>query len=441
MGLWARLVSQSGIIFAARIGGAGVTFLGQAAIARLWGAETLGEYLLVLAATNLLAVALPLGFQAVGTYFTADYAAAGDGHMLRRFMGHAYSYIVLTAIVAALLAGPLIAQMGEPGRALAAHWLPAVLLAFGTAMVFFNGAVLIGLKRPLWGFTADTLFRPLVLVASLVAAALLTATSSAALDLLIRGLAIGYTLLALVHFAMVLKAARAVPLAAPARPAEVGRWWRFAVPLVLIGLATDFYFDIDLLLLAGHMSREHLAIFGVCARVFALVSFGVVAVYSVIVPDLFEAGARRDKAALSRRIGDANLVACGLAVALCLGMVLGGPLMLMLFGPEFAPGYGPLLVLCLALVVRSAFGPAALVLSMHDKPQWTLPGVALGIAVLVGANIVLVPTLGLMGASLAALCSISIWSLALWWTALRVTGIDVSLLARLRSSRPAGLTT
>jgi O-antigen/teichoic acid export membrane protein len=433
MGIRARLASQSGLIFAARIGGAGVTFLAQAAIARLWGAETLGDYLLLLAAINLLAVALPLGFQAVGTYFSAEYAAAGDGRMLWRFIGHAYAYILVMTLLATLLLPALAGILGEPGEALSRHGVPAVVLAFGSAMVFFNGAVLIGLKRPLWAFAADTLFRPLVLVAALAAAALMATSAVSGLDLLVTGFAFGFAGFALAHFHLVVRAARTVPRSMPSRRAELGRWWRFAMPLVAIGLAADFYFDIDLLLLSGHLSREELAVFGVCTRVFSLVSFGVVAVYSVVVPDLFDAGARRDAAALERRIGDANLVACGLAVVLCIGMAIGGPLMLMLFGPEFGAGYWPLLVLCLSLVVRAGFGPAALVLSMHDKPQLSLPGVALGMVVLVLANLWLVPPLGLMGAALAALASILVWSLALWFTALRATGIDVSLLARLRN--------
>ena len=47
MDLRRRLLSQSTVIFGARIFGAGLIFLAQAAIARFWGADILGEYLLV----------------------------------------------------------------------------------------------------------------------------------------------------------------------------------------------------------------------------------------------------------------------------------------------------------------------------------------------------------------------------------------------------------
>src|SRR6185437_14794998 len=105
---------------------------------------------------------------------------------------------------------------------------------------------------------------------------------------------------------------RQVPTEVPARPGEWKRWWRFAMPWVVITLATDFFFDLDLLLLSSFLSREDLAIFGVCTRVFSLMSFGVSVVYSVTLPDMFESEAKADRNGFHRKIGDANLVASGL---------------------------------------------------------------------------------------------------------------------------------
>ena len=95
------------------------------------------------------------------------------------------------------------------------------------------------------------------------------------------------------------------------------------MPWIALAVAGDFFFDIDLLLLSGHMSREELAIFGVCTRVFSLVSFGVGAVYAVTMPDMFESEAMKDRAGFHRKIGEANLVASGLSVALLLIVLVG----------------------------------------------------------------------------------------------------------------------
>ena len=57
-------------------------------------------------------------------------------------------------------------------------------------------------------------------------------------------------------------------------------------------------------------------------------------------------------------------------------------------------------------------------------------------ATLVIANLVLVPKFGLLGASFAALAAMTVWSAAMWFTALRISGVDVSIRARLGRQSP-----
>ncbi len=95
MSIAGRLASKSVMIFALRIFGAGFIFLVQAAISRVWGAQSLGDFLLVIAAANLIAVVLPLGFQTVSTYFSAEYGSRGEGNHLRRFVGRAYIHMAV----------------------------------------------------------------------------------------------------------------------------------------------------------------------------------------------------------------------------------------------------------------------------------------------------------------------------------------------------------
>lgn len=431
MSLRQRLVSQSSVIFGARLFGAGVIFLAQAAIARFWGADILGEYLLIIATVNIVAVVLPLGFETIGTYFAAEYRARGEGRLLYGFMRRAYGHVALTSAVLLVTGYPLAGLFGEPGRVLLAHWLPACLMALATAVVYCNSALLVGMKRPFAGFFADTIFRPLLIVLCFAVAAMAGDAASKFAEL-IWLLAIGFAAIAAVQFAWVLRAARQVPVAAPVVAAERQRWWRFALPWVVIALATDFFFDIDLLILSHLLDRESLAVFGVCTRVFSLVAFGVSAVYAVTLPEMFERNAAADRTGFLKQIGEANLVACAISVALFAIVVVTGPLLLMLFGPAFQAGVAPLAVLCLALCVRSLFGPAALVLSIHDRPYATLPAIGLGMGVLIGANVLLVPVHGLMGAAVAALAAQTFWSAAMWLTAKRMAGIDVSVGPRLR---------
>lgn len=435
MSLARRLASQSTIIFGGRLFGAGLIFLVQAFIAQVWGAAILGDYLIVIATVNLIAVAMPLGFQTIGTYFAAEYRARGDRRQLIAFLSRAYGH-VLAAFLAVILVGPLLmGWLGLSGHVVAMHFVPVALLALATALVYVNGGVLVGLKRPYAGFFADGIFRPIMVLATVLGCAALSSAPSEAFSAMLWIIALGYVAIALVHLGFVVATLPRIENTDGAHVAEVPRWWRFAAPWVLITLATDFFFDIDLLLLANLLDREELAIFGVCTRIFSLVSFGVAAVYAVILPDMFESEANDDREAFHRKVGEANLAASLVSLGLFGLVAIGAPFALLLFGPDFTAGAVPLSILCLALVVRSAMGPASMVLSIHDRPWASLPAVLLGMGALALGNVVLVPLFHLVGAALAAIIAISIWSVALWVIALRTARIDVSILQWFRSRR------
>ncbi|WP_404403172.1 lipopolysaccharide biosynthesis protein [Pelagibacterium halotolerans] len=431
MSIGKKLASRSVVMFGLRVGGAGFIFLVQAAIAQVWGAEALGDYLLAIAAANLLAVVMPLGFQTVGTYFAAEYGAKSDGRNLRRFLMRSFAHVFVIGGAITILGWPVTYLMGNTGEHLLALWVPTALIAMGTAFTFINTTALVGLKRPLMGYMPDMVLRPALVITSFAIVAL--TAGKADLNAMLWLFALLLLALEAGHFVLLYRAVRNVPASSEHQPEPSRRWWRFAAPWVMITLAADYFFDINLIMLAELLPRTDLAIFGVSTRIFALVSFGVVAVYAMTLPEMFEADGKKDAEALSRRLGEANIVAVLLSGALFLGVTLFGRYLLMLFGEEFVVGAWPMSILCLALVVRAAFGPAPMVLSMRDKPFDSLPAVALGLATLVLGNMALVPPYGLNGAAISAFIAISLWSATLWLIAWRRTGIDVSIFARFRA--------
>lgn len=429
-----QLLSRSSIIFMARMFGAGLIFLAQAAITRIWGPEHLAEYLLLIAAANIIGVILPLGFETIGTYFAAEYRASGEGRLLRGFIARAYIHVAaLTAVLA--VAGPWLASMlGPSGEVLLAYWWPLCVMTVGNALALVAGALLVGLKRPFATFFSDSLFRTFLIILSFPVA-LLALTQEGKFELLVWLVAFAYLIVGIGLTAYLLFFTREVPAEAEPRRGEARRWWRFALPWGIIVLATDFFFDLDLLFLAAIMSKEELAIFGVCARIYVLVSFGLTAVYAVTMPEIMESSAKEGllgNEGFKKKVGDTNLAASVISLVILVGVAVGSPLALMLFGEAFLVGVVPLTVMSICLVVRAVMGPAALALSIHDRPYTTLPAVGAGMATLVVANLALVPQMGLMGAAIAAMLAQSVWAISMWLIARHVTKVDVSLLPRLQ---------
>ena len=223
MSLARRLASQSTIIFGGRLFGAGLIFLVQAFIAQVWGAAILGDYLVVIAAVNLIAVTMPLGFQTIGTYFAAEYRARSDRRQLIAFVVRAYGHVGLT-FLALVLAGPLVlGWLGLGQHVVAMHYTPVALLALATALVYVNGAVLVGLKRPFAGFFADGIFRPMMVLGTVLACAAMLSAPVEAFSTMLWVTAFGYVLIALVHMGIVVVTLPRVGETAETRSADAPR--------------------------------------------------------------------------------------------------------------------------------------------------------------------------------------------------------------------------
>lgn len=430
MTAWRKPALLSVVVLGMRLAGAALVFAMQAVMARTWGANALGDYLLIIAAINLIAFSMPMGFNVIGSYFAAIYAAAGNGRQARSFLLRAWRNVVIAAVLVLLVGPLLLSTLGEGGALREVCWAAAVL-ATAMALVFVNGAVLVGLSAPLAGFAADVVFRPLVMMAGFIVAVALGGPF-ATVQTLIRVAALGYAAVAIVHSAIALAAARRLPAGPRPQPEEHRRWWRFAPPWAMLALATEFYFDIDLVALAPLMPRQDLAVFAVCTRIFALIAFGVGAVYAVATPSVVAADAEKDSPRFIRRMTEANLLAAAFSAAAGVGAIVFGAWVLRLFGEAFVAGAAPLALMCVGLTIRSLMGPAPLVLSLHDWPYAALPATAVGLLTLPLGNLLLVPAYGALGAAGAAAMSMTIWAVALWLTALKYTRLDVSVFPLMR---------
>jgi hypothetical protein len=72
-------------------------------------------------------------------------------------------------------------------------------------------------------------------------------------------------------------------------------------------------------------------------------------------------------------------------------------------------------------------GAAPLMLAMTGDMRSRIGAQAATMAVQASLGIALIPALGAVGAVIALVAAILVWSIFHWWLALRATGIDTSL--------------
>jgi O-antigen/teichoic acid export membrane protein len=147
-----------------------------------------------------------------------------------------------------------------------------------------------------------------------------------------------------------------------------------------------------------------------------------------LIAEFFATNERRKLSKLvivsARTVTAFTLVAAG-------GLLILGPIILGLFGPEFKQGYAVLSLLLLGHFFKASFASAGFLLSMTGHQDQTAIISGVGAVINVILLFLLVPVFGLVGAGLAAAITNAIWSISLTVYAWKLLGINPTAFARI----------
>ena len=118
-------------------------------------------------------------------------------------------------------------------------------------------------------------------------------------------------------------------------------------------------------------------------------------------------------------------------LAALVGAAIAGDRLLAAFGPDFVAGHAALVVLAAAQVVRAAFGPSLQLLTQIGAQRQIATVFAASVAVLVAANLALVPSAGVLGAALAVVLTTAFWTTALAVVLYRLAGLRTDMASSL----------
>lgn len=189
----------------------------------------------------------------------------------------------------------------------------------------------------------------------------------------------------------------------PGRPSRalLGRLARASAPLAASGFFALLLYNFDVLALGAWVGTEATGLYGAAYRVVQLLSFLVLQYFLALRPAFGRAsveGYRSISGLVDRSIRITLGLAAGVAVG---GALLAGPLLELLFGPEYAAATGALrwLVAATALLAVSRHHRSLLVAFDHAGAD--LRAMAGAAALNVGLNVALIPRFGLEGAAFA----------------------------------------
>lgn len=411
-----------------------ITFATSILMANSLGPSGYGVYAYVIALVQMIAIPSELGIPGLAVREVAVANAQKDWGRMRSFIRWAQGTIGLLSLVCASLGAAALLIWGDridPVR-LSGIWLGLLLVPL-VSLNALRGSLLRGLRKVLLGQVPEQIVRPLVLLLLLLVLPLV----GIAIDSPLVGLAAHITSVAIAFTVGLILFYRN-------RPAELSTarinlqspaWFRSSIPFGLTAMMQLINGRTDILMLGFFRSDFEVGIYRVASQIAALVVFGLQIVNSIQGPYIAHLYATGDKARLQLMITRSSQVVTMFAMAAVAIIVLFGRYMIeLLYKPEFAAAFVPLVIICVGQLVNASIGSVASLLNMTGHERDTTKSIFIGATVNIALNLVLTPRWGIMGAATATTITLIVWNLIMWSKVRSRLGIEPSAF-RLRITR------
>lgn len=424
-----QLVQNSASSLAIKLISVGLSFILAVALARTLGPVGFGRYSYVYSFLLILAIPAQLGLPQLVVRETAKADIEGSWGSVRGLWR--WSNAVIGFFSAVIVVGVVVVSIyGELNEQKLV--LLGVVLVPLVALGNIRGAALRGLGRVVLGQLPETVLRPLLFVGLILAfnlgshSGLLTPEWAMFLHVLAAGLAFLFGVVLL---------SRSIPDTLRTLPQPIyhsKHWISAALPLGMISGIQIINSNLDIVMLGIYRSTVEVGIYKVAVTAAALVAFGLQAINLVIMPRIARLFSKGDIQALQTLVTSSARIILVLAVSAALIIIIFGSWILdTAFGPEYADGYGILVVLVAGQLANSAFGSVAILLNMGGYEKVTLIGVLIAAFANVALNILLIPHYGGLGAAIATSVTLIVWNAVLCWCVYTRMGV-VSTAIRFR---------
>ena len=417
-----QILGGSAVSIAIRLAGVGLSYLANIMLSRSLGVSDYGQYAIALGWTLVLVLPARMGFDYSALRYGTTYLEAGDTPSLRGFIrvsiGTVAFVSALTGVMMIVAAAALSTDMGVLAMAGAAAALLPPLAIVGVLSVLMRVS-----QRYVASQFYDQLLRPAGLIfllgLFLLANADLTALRATVLTSIAAWIAAG----ALgwhfrKSFADIWKV----------RPSfvDMRKWFVLSLPLLGVTVAQELLNQLEVILLGALADPRSAGLFAAASRLVSLMTFALAAFGIVSGPMIASAYHKGDLdelqyvTRLTTRLG--LLFATGVALLL----VVGGELLLGLFGPEFQGAYVPLLILTAGGLVNAFTGIVVYLATLTGRERPALAIFLTALALSFVLNIILIPRIDIVGAAIASSTALSFWNLAMLVFVRRQLGIDAS---------------
>jgi len=398
-----EVIRGASVAFFLKLTAAGLGFGLNVVIARYLGATGAGLYFLALTVTSIAAVLGRAGLDNALVRFTAANAAIGDWGAVKGLYTRGLRLALATSgsvSLAMFVSSSWLAEtvFSEPDLTSVMRWMALAVVPF--ALFTLHAHLLKGLKN----------IRDHILVLSIC----LPTISLIGMVVLVpywyvRGAACAYTTASVITLIVGLwcwhrNTSQLRGVKGDFNTRELLRssmplFWMSVVQLVTLWSST--------VILGMWANSSDVGIFGVASRTARLLSFLLVAVNSIAAPKFAALYARGDVMTLERIARNSASMVTVLAAPMFLLFMIMPRWIMGIFGLEFETGGLVLSILAVGQLVNVAAGSAGFVLMMCGYERLMRNTIAICAVISIVSNVLLIPRLGVVGAGLATVITLS----------------------------------
>lgn len=427
MSLWRMIVMAVNLV-GFRLGGAAMGLVSQILLARLLPQQDVGVVLMSMSAAAIISLLMTAGYPSLTMTVVPRYIALGRAGLEQGFRNALWHDSIAASLVLAIActAAWLWAPVGEEMRA---ALLFGALMAPASSLIritssFANSRRLFNLS-----YVPDFLFRPGILFVFLLVMLMLRDKPGLGT---VMWVVIGSTWMVALVQAVIVGRGILPDSLRPGRHNLARAFRGRAAAMVLIAAVVMAFADIVTLIGGAFLPAHEVAQLGIAIRLAALAGFVTQVTQNFVLPDLSEALVGKRRKAVRAIILRSNMITLSAIGACVLVVLVAGPLILSIFGPDYQGARWPLVMFMASQLFRAAGGLNQHLLSLDGYQTRSVWACVTAVTLLTAASGLLAPQFGLVGMAAAVMMAEACWAVILGFQAERYAGYRGDIFANFR---------
>lgn len=198
------------------------------------------------------------------------------------------------------------------------------------------------------------------------------------------------------------------------------------------GTASVFQYisaNVAIILLAALGATADAGIFRVSVALSAIVLLPLRAIYATINPRISQFFYSSETSKMLDMLKQTLFIVVALSGSLAVLLLVFGPFVIeTAYGSDFEPAYYVVCILIAGNFLSSAFGPVGSILSMTGNEKETAKTVVLAAILACVLNVILLPSLGAIGAAIATVSATLFWNARMWYIVRYRLGLKCALI-------------